>query len=47
MKQLGIPAGREMGKILELLQKAKLDGEVRTRAEEMKLARSLSSKLER
>jgi tRNA nucleotidyltransferase (CCA-adding enzyme) len=47
LKQLGIPAGREMGKILELLQKAKLDGEVRTRAEEIKLARSLSSKLER
>jgi tRNA nucleotidyltransferase (CCA-adding enzyme) len=47
LKQLGIPAGREMGKILELLHKAKLDGEVRTRAEEMKLARSLSSKLER
>ena len=47
LKQLGIPAGREMGKILELLHKAKLDGEVRTRAEEIKLARSLSSKLER
>jgi tRNA nucleotidyltransferase (CCA-adding enzyme) len=47
LKQLGIPAGREMGQILELLQKAKLDGEVRTRAEEIKLARSLSSKLER
>jgi tRNA nucleotidyltransferase (CCA-adding enzyme) len=47
LKQLGIPAGREMGKILELLHKAKLDREVRTRAEEMKLARSLSSKLER
>jgi tRNA nucleotidyltransferase (CCA-adding enzyme) len=47
LKQLGIPAGPEMGRILELLHKAKLDGKVRTRADETKLARSLSSKLER
>jgi len=47
LKELGIPAGPEMGKVLQLLHKAKLDGEVRTRAEEIRLVRSVSPKLER
>ena len=38
LKRLGIPAGPELGKILQVLHKAKLDGEVKTRAEEEKLA---------
>jgi tRNA nucleotidyltransferase (CCA-adding enzyme) len=42
LKKLGISAGPEMGKILEVLHKAKLDGEVRTKADEKKLALSLS-----
>ena len=41
LKKLGIPAGPELGKILQVLHKAKLDGEVKTRAEEEKLALSL------
>jgi tRNA nucleotidyltransferase (CCA-adding enzyme) len=44
LKRLGIPAGPEMGKVLQILHKAKLDGEVRTRADEKKLALSLSLK---
>jgi tRNA nucleotidyltransferase (CCA-adding enzyme) len=47
LKKLGVPAGPEMGKILQVLHKAKLDGEVSTRADEKKLVRSLSPKLER
>jgi len=47
LKRLGISAGPEMGQILQILHKAKLDGEVRTRADEKKLALSLSLKLER
>jgi tRNA nucleotidyltransferase (CCA-adding enzyme) len=47
LKKLGISAGPEMGKVLQILHKAKLDGEVRTRADEKKLAFSLSLKLER
>jgi len=47
LKRLGISAGPEMGKVLQVLHKAKLDGEVRTRADEKKLALSLSLKLER
>ena len=47
LKRLGISAGPEMGKVLQILHKAKLDGEVRTRADEEKLALSLSLKLER
>jgi tRNA nucleotidyltransferase (CCA-adding enzyme) len=43
LKRLGISAGPEMGKILQILYKAKLDGEVRTRADEKKLALSLKS----
>jgi tRNA nucleotidyltransferase (CCA-adding enzyme) len=47
LKRLGISAGPDMGKVLQILHKAKLDGEVRTRADEKKLALSLSQKLER
>ncbi len=47
LKKLGIAAGPEMGKTLQVLHKAKLDGEVSTRADEKKLALSLSPKLER
>jgi tRNA nucleotidyltransferase (CCA-adding enzyme) len=42
LKRLGISAGPAMGKVLQLLHKAKLDGDVRTRADEEKLALSLS-----
>ncbi len=38
LKKLGISAGPELGKILQILHKAKLDGEVKTKAEEEKLA---------
>jgi tRNA nucleotidyltransferase (CCA-adding enzyme) len=41
LKKLGISAGPQMGKVLQILHKAKLDGEVRTRADEKKLALSL------
>jgi tRNA nucleotidyltransferase (CCA-adding enzyme) len=41
LKRLGVCAGPEMGKILQALHKAKLDGEVNTRADEEKLALSL------
>jgi tRNA nucleotidyltransferase (CCA-adding enzyme) len=44
LKRLGISAGPEMGKILQVLHKARLDGEVSTRAEERKLVLSLSLK---
>ena len=47
LKRLGISAGPEMGKVLQVLHKAKLDGEVRTKDDEKKLALSLSLKLER
>ena len=43
LKKLGISAGPEMGKILRILHKAKLDGEVETRADERKLALSLKA----
>lgn len=46
LKSLGVSAGPEMGKILQALHKARLDGEVRTRDDEKKLASSLSLKLE-
>ena len=42
LKRLGISAGPEMGKILQILHKAKLDGEVRTEVGEKTLALSLS-----
>lgn len=45
LKKLGISAGPEMGKVLRILHAAKLDGEVRTKADEKKLALSLSPKL--
>ena len=41
LKRLGISAGSEMGKVLQSLHKAKLDGEVSTKADEEKLALSL------
>jgi tRNA nucleotidyltransferase (CCA-adding enzyme) len=44
LKELGISPGPEMGQVLQILHKAKLDGEVRTRADERKLALSLSLK---
>jgi tRNA nucleotidyltransferase (CCA-adding enzyme) len=44
LKRLGISAGPQMGKVLRELHKAKLDGEVRTTADERKLALSLSPK---
>jgi tRNA nucleotidyltransferase (CCA-adding enzyme) len=43
LKRLGISSGPEMGKVLQILHKAKLDGEVRTKADEKKLALSLKS----
>jgi len=43
LKRLGISAGPEMGKVLRILHKAKLDGEVRTRADEKTLALSLKA----
>jgi tRNA nucleotidyltransferase (CCA-adding enzyme) len=43
LKRLGISAGPEMGKVLQILHKAKLDGEVRTKADEKKLALSLKT----
>jgi tRNA nucleotidyltransferase (CCA-adding enzyme) len=43
LKKLGISAGPEMGKVLKILHKAKLDGEVRTRVDEKKLALSLKN----
>ena len=42
LKRLGISSGPEMGKVLQSLHTAKLDGEVSTRTEEKKLALSLS-----
>jgi tRNA nucleotidyltransferase (CCA-adding enzyme) len=47
LKKLGISPGPEMGRVLRMLHKAKLDGEVRTRADEKKLAGSSLLKLER
>ncbi len=46
LKKLGISAGPEMGQVLQTLHRAKLDGEVHTRADERKLALSLSPKLQ-
>jgi len=43
LKRLGISAGPEMGKVLRILHKAKLDGEVKTRAGEKNLALSLKA----
>jgi tRNA nucleotidyltransferase (CCA-adding enzyme) len=45
LKKLGISAGPEMGKVLQILHKAKLDGEVSTKADEKNLALSLSPRL--
>jgi tRNA nucleotidyltransferase (CCA-adding enzyme) len=43
LKRLGISAGPEMGKVLQILHKAKLDGGVSTGADEKKLALSLKA----
>jgi len=43
LKALGFSAGPEMGKVLQILHKAKLDGEVGTKADEKKLALSLKT----
>lgn len=43
LKRLGISAGPEMGQVLQILHKAKLDGEVSTRADEKNLALSLKA----
>jgi tRNA nucleotidyltransferase (CCA-adding enzyme) len=45
LKRLGISAGPEMGKVLQILHKARLDGEVRTKTDEKRLALSLSPRL--
>jgi len=45
LKRLGISPGPEMGKVMRALHRAKLDGEVRTKADEERLARSLSLEL--
>jgi len=41
LKKMGIPAGPKVGEILSVLQKARLDGEVRTRKDEEKLVNHL------
>ncbi len=41
LQRLGIPAGTKLGEILEILHKAKLNGEVTTKDEEEKLAQRL------
>jgi tRNA nucleotidyltransferase (CCA-adding enzyme) len=38
LKRLGISPGPKMGQVLQILHKAKLDGEVRTKADEKRLA---------
>ena len=43
LKRLGIPVGPEIGQILHALHRAKLDGEIKTRAGEKKLARFLKT----
>jgi tRNA nucleotidyltransferase (CCA-adding enzyme) len=47
LKKLGISPGPQMGKVLQVLHRAKLDGEVRTRADEKRLVLSLSLRPER
>ncbi|MBE0431076.1 MAG: CCA tRNA nucleotidyltransferase [Dehalococcoidia bacterium] len=42
LKRLGIPAGPHMGQILQTLRRARLDGEVSTRADEERLASELT-----
>jgi tRNA nucleotidyltransferase (CCA-adding enzyme) len=41
LKGLGVPPGPQMGEVLRMLHKAKLDGEVHSKADEEKLARAL------
>jgi tRNA nucleotidyltransferase (CCA-adding enzyme) len=47
LKKLGISPGPEMGRVLQILHKAKLDGEVCTRADEKQLVLSLSPRPKR
>jgi tRNA nucleotidyltransferase (CCA-adding enzyme) len=47
LKKLGVSPGPQMGRVLRMLHRAKLDGEARTRGDEKKLAVSSSLKLER
>ena len=47
LEKLGISPGPEMGRILRMLHKARLDGDIHTRADEEKLVVSSSLKLER
>jgi tRNA nucleotidyltransferase (CCA-adding enzyme) len=44
LKRLGIPTGPEIGRVLKILHKARLDGEVCTRGDEKKLVRSLKAR---
>lgn len=41
LKGLGVPPGPQMGEVLRMLHKAKLDGEVHSKADEEKLARAI------
>jgi hypothetical protein len=41
---MGLPPGRAVGRILEAVQTAQLEGIVQTRAEALDLARSLAGK---
>lgn len=44
LQRLGIPEGEELGRILRILHRAKLDGEVTTRDDEEKLARRMNKR---
>ncbi len=46
LKEMGVPVGRKLGQVLRTLHDARLDGKIRTRGEERKLARSLLSRVE-
>ena len=43
LRSLGVPAGPEMGKILDRLRNAKLDGKVANKAEQLQMVRDLLS----
>jgi tRNA nucleotidyltransferase (CCA-adding enzyme) len=44
LKRMGVPTGPKIGKILDALQKARLNGEVKTRGDEERLANSWHQK---
>jgi len=44
LKRMGIPAGPQIGEILDALHKAKLNGELKTRRDEEKLVHSWHQK---